>query len=345
MLTHGGQLKSIAKRHQIPLEQWLDLSTGISPYPYPVGDIPECVWQRLPEWDDELIDLAEQYYHLQDLLPIAGSQAVIQLLPSYRKSLVGISHQVWLPKQGYKEHEKAWGDAGFQLRHYQDLPPVEQVETEDIVVVINPNNPTGYLANTENLQRIANKLERGWLILDEAFKDALIIESPDVSASSSLSACSVPTSGCDIFVLRSLGKFFGLAGSRVGFVHGRTEHLQALAERLGPWHVSGPSAYVAKQALADKVWQGQQKLRIERDSRALRHVLMDKIGAHVKRITGTDLFCTVYLDDASIIFTKLCEQGVYVRLTDEQDALRFGLPTQRQLPKLIAALSAIFPLR
>jgi cobalamin biosynthetic protein CobC len=61
MLEHGGRLREAARRYGIPLDAWLDLSTGINPGPWPVPAIPVSAWARLPEDDDGLIDAARAY--------------------------------------------------------------------------------------------------------------------------------------------------------------------------------------------------------------------------------------------------------------------------------------------
>jgi hypothetical protein len=49
MLEHGGRLRAAAQRYGIALADWVDLSTGINPQPYPVPPLAPEVWQRLPE--------------------------------------------------------------------------------------------------------------------------------------------------------------------------------------------------------------------------------------------------------------------------------------------------------
>ena len=330
MLNHGGKLNLIAEHYGRPVEQWLDLSTGISPYSYPIPVIPEQIWRELPQVDLELLEAAKDYYKAANILPTAGSQSVIQLLPRYRLQLGFACSNVWLPKQGYKEHEKAWRDAGFTVCHYQEIPSSEKIQKHDVLVVINPNNPTGELYSKELLQGLACELaqKQAWLIIDEAFMDS--VETPQ-----SL----MEETNCEhVFVLRSLGKFFGLAGIRVGFISANKEHLVNLQALFGPWHLNGPAAYIAKQALTDKKWQEQQRLRLKFDADALNEVLRHYFTATPR---GASLFKTVYLANAQSIYQQLCQQGVYVRLTDELDALRFGIPSAEQLKKLTRALETI----
>ena len=69
MLEHGGRLRVAARRFGIPLSDWVDLSTGINPQPYPVPPLAPEVWLRLPETDDGLEAAAARYYGNPLLLP------------------------------------------------------------------------------------------------------------------------------------------------------------------------------------------------------------------------------------------------------------------------------------
>ena len=330
MLEHGGNLFDVARRFNRSAEQWLDLSTGISPYSYPSPEIPDAVWRELPQFDEALVNIARAYYRSPNLLPCAGSQSVIQILPDYRRNLGFSCGRVWLPKQGYKEHEKAWRDTGFEIKHYTRLPEKVELGTEDILVVINPNNPTGERYSRARLSELMRDLKRkrGWLVVDEAFMDA--VENPNSMAG----YCELD----NLFVLRSVGKFFGLAGVRLGFVFSGSTHVNAINALMGPWCVNGPAQYIAKIALADRDWQKRHTERLKTLSDALTSVLQQHFNTQV---VGTFLFKTLYLENAEAIFDGLCRHAVYVRLTDERDALRFGIPTPEQRLYLDSVLNNI----
>lgn len=77
MLEHGGRLRAAAQRYGIAVADWLDLSTGIAPYGWPLPPIPADAWQRLPEQDDGLEALARDYYGAAALLPVADRKSVV----------------------------------------------------------------------------------------------------------------------------------------------------------------------------------------------------------------------------------------------------------------------------
>lgn len=328
-LIHGGQLSKIAKHYDIPLEDWLDLSTGISPLNYPVGELPEKIWQRLPEESSDLITTARQYYHCNHILPISGSQAVIQLLPKLISAQGESIGKVYLPKVGYQEHRKAWVNHNCDITNYQHINELQNIEKGDVVLLINPNNPTGELYLPKVVKALFNQVKRAgaFLVIDEAFMDctpehSFIQNSADPS----------------LIVLRSAGKFFGLAGLRLGFVAAAPCWLEQLTYLLGPWSVNGPAQYIGQQALSDMSWQKAQRSTLQNLSDKLATLLMQ----HFKvKPTGTFLFKTIQHTNAPQIFEALCQQGVYVRLCDEQNALRFGIPTSEQFDHLEKVLKLV----
>lgn len=336
-LIHGGQLQKIAKQYNISQKNWLDLSTGIAPFSYPIPKIPEKYYQSLPQASSDLEVAAKNYYHADSLLVTNGSQAIIKLLPALWREKNKQSTTVYLPEQGYKEHELAWKIAGFSLCKYQDkLPKLTEIKDNSVLVVINPNNPTGQLHQCSELIKYQEKLKTsgGLFVIDEAFMD--IVEP-------SQSMTSLINHSANTLVLRSFGKFFGLAGIRIGFLIADNAWLMQFNEQLGPWQVNGPAQFIAQKALTDNDWQKKQQQHLNLLASQLRTVLIKNISNNlINKISGTDLFQTVYFKegvDVESYSIALCKQGVYVRLTDDKQALRFGLAKTEQLAKLAKTLT------
>lgn len=316
---HGGRLREAAQRYGIALADWLDLSTGINPQAYPVPPIPPEVWQRLPEDDDGLETAAARYYGSEALLPVAGTQAAIQALPTV---LSGARVSLLCPTYG--EHAWAWRARNARSCASHELEAA--VADSDIVVLSNPNNPCGTRFAPAQLidwhQRLA--VRGGWLIVDEAFID----DTPEDSLASHAGAPG-------LIVLRSPGKFFGLAGARGGFVFAPAKLRSALAEHLGPWCLSGPARHALRAALADHAWQSATQVRLKRKSAQLAAVLRARGFAP----QGTALFQRVLTPHAELLAERLALQGVLVRRFAEPAALRFGLPAnEADLARLAAAL-------
>lgn len=309
MLEHGGQIRQAALRYGTPPQDWLDLSTGINPLGWPVPAIPPECWRRLPEPDDGLIEVACRYYGCSSVLAVAGTQAAIQALPSLRPSC-----RVGLLAPTYAEHALAWTRGGHQPELLASAEIEGALGRLDVLVLVNPNNPTGERIATETLLAWRRRLAAhgGWLVVDEAFMDATPEES-----------LAAHTGAEGLVVLRSLGKFFGLAGARVGFVLAWPELLGRLNETLGPWPVASPARHVARLALADETWQVGERRRLARESARLAELL----GRHgLVPSGGTALFQWVRCERALAIRDELAQKGILVRGFDSPLGLRFGLP-------------------
>jgi L-threonine-O-3-phosphate decarboxylase len=309
MLEHGGRVLRAARRYGIAQAEWLDLSTGISPFAWPVPPIPASAWQRLPEEDDGLIEVACDYYGAPRVLPVAGSQAAIQALPMLRgTSRVGIL------APGYAEHAHAWRGAGHAVETLPAAELLAQARHFDVIVLIHPNNPGGDGFERDALRSLHAELaaRAGWLVVDEAFIDA----TPERSL------CAVADRE-GLIVLRSAGKFFGLAGARAGFVCAASTLLDVLRERLGPWTLSGPSRHVLKLALADRDWQVQARVRLHASSERLRALL---VAHDLEPSAGCALFQWRIDERALALHEALAARGILTRLFDTPASLRFGLP-------------------
>ncbi len=310
MLEHGGRLNAAARRWGIPRAAWLDLSTGIAPWPYPLPAVPAQVWQRLPEDDDGLEAAARAYYGADALLALPGSQAAIQWLPRLLPS-----GRVAMPAPLYAEHPAAWQAAGHTLVGWDDAA--------DYALLCNPNNPTGTRYACDALLARAARVKL--LVVDEAFIDA--------DSRESLLGCGAG----NVIVLRSLGKFFGLAGARIGFAFGSSALLEGLAEALGPWAVSHPARWAARRALADRDWQAAQRARLHAAATRLADLL-----ACLGQPAGCALFQTVVTPRAAALHEALARRGILVRRFDAPTMLRFGLPaTERDWQRLTTALKEI----
>ena len=323
MLEHGGGLLRAAQKYSIYVENWLDLSTGVNPVGWPVPEIPAKCWQRLPEQDDGLIEAAGDYYGCQNILPVAGSQAAIQVLPKLRQPC-----RVAVPIVGYAEHRQAWELNGHDVIGLDTESIFSQISDLDVVIIINPNNPTGERIDKYHLFGLYKQLQAkgGWMIVDEAFMDM----TPEQSLSE---YCPLP----GLFVLRSVGKFFGLAGIRAGFVLAEQAMLDKIEHQLGPWAVTGATRWITSKALADKQWQIKMRQQLQQQSLRLKDLIEVVLGVSAN---GTALFQTCLIDHATEQYEKLAQQGILVRLLDQKDGLRFGLPSREaEFERLEKALS------
>jgi cobalamin biosynthesis protein CobC len=326
-MKHGGDLTEAIARHGGTLPSWLDLSTGINPWPWPIPQaLPHDAWQRLPSRADTeaLSAAARKTYGVPDgayIAAAAGTQALIQWLP-YLASLGPVA----IVGPTYGEHATAWRNAGHPVIaiDHLDAYPDSAVHA----VVVNPNNPDGRITDRATLSRVAMQLKArgGWLVVDEAFADV----DPAVSA---VALCA----DLPVLILRSFGKFYGLAGLRLGFAIGAPDIIARIATALGPWPVSGPALLIGTAALRDRPWADRTRHALQQQACALDEVLV-KAGFAITG--GTSLFRLARHPQALKLHATLAQQHIWCRSFNwADDLLRFGLPADAAgLDRLAAAL-------
>ncbi len=244
MADHGGSLGRARSLFPHAPEPWVDLSTGINPHSYPLFDLPATALTRLPEPGraNELAAVAAQAYGAPSPRHVAlapGTQILLPRVFSLKKpgraAILGPT---------YAEHARAAALAGHSAVEVSEFSALADA---DLAVVVNPNNPDGRVVSRADLLSLAEMLRRrgGLLVVDEAFMDV----GPQAE-----SLCGDVGQG-GIVVLRSLGKFFGLAGVRLGFAVASEDVAQRLDAEFGPWSVSGPALEYGIRALGDQAWQ------------------------------------------------------------------------------------------
>lgn len=333
MVAHGGNLHEAAQRYCIGLDEWIDLSTGINPHGYPVPPVPASAWRRLPDDGDGFAACAARYYgapHAQHVLPVAGSQAAIRALPALLPRA-----RVAIAPLTYGEYAPAFAQAGHTV---VPLDIAADTLPDDVThaVVVNPNNPTATLVARDTLLRWHAQLAArgGTLIVDEAFADAF------AATRAATLADAVDHEG--LVVLRSPGKFFGLAGARCGFALAQPALLAALRARLGAWTVSGPARHAVTYAFEDAAWQTAMRARLAAQGERLAALL----ASHGFTPHATPLYAWIADARAAQLQDALAARAVWTRRFDAPASLRFGLPAsedewQRFASALAQAMQAM----
>jgi cobalamin biosynthetic protein CobC len=312
-LAHGGDLAAARQMFPDAPEPFIDLSTGINPHPYPMPALPPEVFARLPDRAGvrRLAAIAARAYgapSADHVLPAPGTQI---LLPQV--SLLAPRGDAAVLQTSYVEHCRAAALGGHRV---SDASAIDELGDATLAVVVNPNNPDGRIVPREALLRLADKLRPrgGLLLVDEAFGD--------VAAAGSTLAGDVGRG--NIVVLRSFGKFFGLAGVRLGFAIAAPSLIDRLDAMLGPWAVSGAALAVGEKALSDSRWQERARARLEADATRLDHQLL---RAGLKVVGGTSLYRLTSSTDPERLFMRLGRAGILVRrFSDPPTLLRWGLP-------------------
>lgn len=312
-VDHGGSLGRARALFPHAPEPFVDLSTGINPHSYPLFELPATALSRLPEQarGHDLAAVAAAAYGAPAACNVAAAPGTQILLPRVASLLRPGKAVVLGPT--YAEHARAAAIANHSVLETEAF---EALGEADLAVVVNPNNPDGRVLSRETLLDLAERLHArgGLLVIDEAFMD--------VGPREHSLAGDIGRGG--IVVLRSFGKFFGLAGLRLGFALADEPTVGRLEAQLGPWAVAGPAQEYGIRALADTTWQEMMRGRLARSAMRL-DALLGRFGISVAG--GTSLFRYLHLGDAAALFTGLGSHGVLLRhFSDRPNELRIGLP-------------------
>lgn len=304
---HGGGIDAAAAQYGGARGDWIDLSTGINPVPYPVGDLPAQAWTALPDAGaaEALERAARQFWNVPDtasVLAAPGASALIARIPLLRPA-----GRVDIPQPTYNEHLAAFEAYGWT-----------RGADANARVLVHPNNPTGTWHHRDAVTAPLT-------IIDESFCD----EAPDRSLIRE-------TAQPGRIVLKSFGKFWGLAGLRLGFAIGQPQDIEPLRNALGPWPVSGPALAIGARALSDQDWAETTRARLTADAARL-DTLMLNAGAQLQG--GTSLFRLYHVPNAAQWQDRLARQHIWTRTFPYSDHfLRLGLPSPADWPRLEAAL-------
>jgi cobalamin biosynthetic protein CobC len=321
MLDHGGNLDLACKLFGGRAEDWIDLSTGINRQAYPVGDLQTRSWTALPARAEieSLHGAARSAYGTSaPVLALAGAQAAIQSLP--RLAPTGRA-RILAPT--YNEYAPTLKAAGWLV---EEVGGLDALAGAELAVVVNPNNPDGRQHDRAALLALASRVGR--LVVDESFADAV----PDLSLASDAGRTG-------LLVLRSFGKFYGLAGVRLGFVLGSEADVAALAAMAGPWPVSGAAIEIGRRALLDRVWAEATRARLEREAERLDDLAR---GAGWDLVGGTPLFRLYETGNAVAAQERLARAKIWSRIFGNRPGwLRLGLPgDEAEWTRVTDALSA-----
>ncbi len=322
MPDHGGNLDLAMRLYGGCHDDWIDLSTGINPHPYPLPVIPEKSWSCLPTRNDmdSLEKAACQAYGTRGcVIAISGAQSAIQLVPRLRKpGLVNILSPT------YAEHATAFMTAGWRVQQVSDFGKLADC---DVAVVVNPNNPDGRQHQPDELLELSCRVDL--LVIDESFCDP----APELSL-----APLITRESQSLLVERSFGKFYGLAGLRLGFVVAGELDTDSLRRLAGPWPVSGPAIAVATTALVDRDWRNKALQRLKHDSARL-----DRLANQhdIRLVGGTPLFRTYATRDVETLKERLVQHRIWPRcFSDYPNWIRLGLPSgMEHWDRLEAALT------
>ncbi|HEY0960232.1 MAG TPA: aminotransferase class I/II-fold pyridoxal phosphate-dependent enzyme [Novosphingobium sp.] len=316
---HGGGLAAARAHFGEGAEPWIDLSTGINPHGWPgIGDL-VIDWHRLPEEGDaRALEAAAAAHFGCDPLHVCAVPGTEIGLRLAGERLTGPTRVRW---PSYRTHRD-------MTAHTSPVAP-HRLEDADgqTLIIANPNNPDGEMLGREVLLSLLDRRGDGWLIVDEAFAD--VDPMPGMAAE--------VREDRRLIAFRSFGKFFGLAGVRLGFVVGPRAILDDLRGRLGAWPLSAAAITIGTAAYCDHQWIDTMRKRLREEASAL-DALLARAG-----LTATGacpLFRLIETTKAPHLFERLAHRAILTRPFDERpDWLRIGLPENTDaLARLKAAL-------
>jgi cobalamin biosynthetic protein CobC len=308
---HGGRIDLAMQRFPQAPQPWLDLSTGINAESWRLADALTVDLRALPSVAglDALCRAAAAAFGAPAvaIAAVPGTEIALRMLAA-----IGLPAPFRHAVPGYRTHGAICaGATGFAIA------AIDAVAAErGTVLLANPNNPDGRILPPARLLAVARTLARrgGVLVIDEAYADAV----PEASVLPHLAAED------PVLVLRSFGKFFGLAGVRLGFVCGAAGLVARIAERAGSWPVSATALAYGAAAYRDAAWIAAMRARIAAAARALDDVL--RAAGH-DPVGDCPLFRMIRCADAEALFVRLARAGILTRPYDDApDRLRIGLP-------------------
>jgi cobalamin biosynthetic protein CobC len=320
MRDHGGNIDAAIRVYGGAAADWIDLSTGINRAPYPVPTLSDAAWTALPTRAAiaSLHDAARTCWGIGgSVLAVSGAQTAIQMIPRLTPPATA---RVLAPT--YNEHAGALRAAGWSVTEVSRLADLAGA---DLAVVVNPNNPDGKRHAPTALLDLLPRVGR--LLVDESFADP--------QPAHSLCA---QTGREGLLVLRSFGKFYGLAGVRLGFILGSPADIATLSGMAGPWPVSGAAIEIGVAALTETAWQTATTARLTSEAAQLDALAAAKGWTP---LGGTELFRLYDTPDATQAQDALAAAHIWSRIFPYSTRwLRLGLPAgQAEWARVAAALA------
>ena len=317
---HGGQLGAARAAYSEAPQPWIDLSTGINPRSYPAPRARGVTLNRLPDTGElsRLESVAADSFGVGEpncVVATGGTEAALRLLPY----VLGLRLKAAIVAgPTYGSHADGWAKADVPSRVVPDAQLEESIGDQTALIVVNPNNPDGRLMSRDRLRQLHDAVASrgGVLVVDEAFAE--------VTPQASVADIAGTSEAEHLVVLRSFGKFYGLAGLRLGFVVGSPLIAARVRDLIGDWPVSVDALAAGLAAYADRQWADRMRLQLAAAARRL-DGLLTRHGFEV--VGGTSLYRLVRAGDASARFERLAAAGILTRpFQHDASLLRFGLP-------------------
>ena len=256
------------------------------------------------------------------------------LLSIAARAFLGPRRPLAIPYPTYSLYETLAAIQNAPLRSYPCGPnfelPVDALARAKapLVIVSNPNAPTGVAAATADLKRIARRIP-GVLLVDEAYADFADGTAMPLTAT-------LP----NVLVMRTLSKSYSLAGLRFGYLVGPRELIDGLMKVKDSYNCDRLAIVAARAALLDQAWMQRNIELIRAERRRLTQELRD-LGFTVYDSQANFLLARPPKRNAAELYRKLKEHGILVRYFNKpriDDCLRITVGTPTECTALLETL-------
>ena len=356
MHIHGGNVEEIARQYGLREEKIIDFSANINPLG-PPSKVIKTLKKNLDKIarypDPETIKLREELSKYLKINPeniIAGNGAV-ELIYLICRTLRPRKALIVVP--AFSEYESALGSVGCRIKFFplkskdnhrlnvNEL--LRNLKKIDLLFLCNPNNPTGQLINKADMLKIVSVARKRevFVVVDEAFMDF----DESVEAETLIQEAIKRN---NLFVIRSLTKFFALPGIRIGYGIGNKRLLEKLKIDKEYWSVNALAQIAGIAALKDKEYIKKTKRLIAKEREFLYHRL-SKINGLKPYPTFTNfILCRLTNNkmNSKKLQTKLIEKNILIRDCSSFRSLnnryiRMAIKTHKENLHLINSLSNI----
>ncbi len=249
---HGGNIRHLARKAGCRPEEIIDFSANINPLG-PPHFLPALINDHIPDlihYPDPcstgLTEKIAAFFSLdrQQVVPGNGTSDILFQIPSILKP-----RQALLPVPSYIDYQAACTRAGidiacFALKSEDDFQPdleqlADHIRPGDLVILGQPNNPTGQLVDRARLLALIRNHPDAWFLVDEAFAGF-------IPSYQSIAGCAD-----NLLVLYSLTKIFAVPGLRLGFVAASVDLCRQLRKNSAPWRVNTLAQVVGEACLSE----------------------------------------------------------------------------------------------
>ncbi len=318
---HGGNLKEISRQYGVYETEILDFSANINPL-----GTPKSALKAIMEEMDRLIHYPEidaftlrerlagkDRIEVENILAGNGSTEFIYLIPRVLRP-----GKALILAPTYSDYERALTLAGCEVVHFQLRKEDEFVldtdrfiramqEGADLVLLCNPNNPTGSMVPLVEIKEIlsAARFTRTTVVVDEAFMDFVLGESARFQV----------TEFENLMVLRSLTKFYGIPGLRAGCLYGSKPLVERIKEYQEPWTLNRLSQAAVTAALSDEEYRQQAQRLVAEEKNFLLKELASIPGIRVfpSHVNFLLLETSPPMPEPDRLFEALIRSGILVR--------------------------------